>query len=211
MRIQGLRSSAAYNGRRAVVRQSVAAKGRWAVGLTRGGRTLSIRPQNMALVPTGGSHDALEVWPRAHAEMRSAADIPVSPIEDWPAQWTEEKAFLRATRGWADPQLFGFASEAAPKPDFQLYYDAGDGQSAVHELANLIAGATPPYKLAGSTPPVSPQGYRGNIVVVYSPTKMGGQTSAALAPHRPKGTTFSVQQIQQILLFFTTDAARRKG
>ena len=26
-----------------------------------------------------------------------------------------------------DPQLWGFASEAAPKPDFQLYYDAADG------------------------------------------------------------------------------------
>ena len=81
----------------------------------------------------------------------------------------------------------------------------------MNELANLIARATPPYKLSSGTPPVSPEGYRGNVVVVYSPTKMGGQSSLTLAPHGPDGTTFSVSQLQRILIFFTTAAAVRKG
>ena len=214
VRVHGLLRSAAYNGQRAVIRSAVAG-GRWKIALTRGGKTLSIKPQNMAPVPTGGSHAALEVWPRARAELNRAADIPISPIKDWPAQWKKERAFLRATRGWVDPQLFGFASEAAPKPDFQLYYDAADDCSAVNELANLIARATPSYKLMTATPPMSPQGYRGNIVIVYSPTSMGvnmvGTSSPTLAPHGPDGTTFSVAQLQKILVFFTTATAVRKG
>lgn len=211
VRVHGLLRSAAFNGQRAVVRSAVAGQGRWKISLTRGGKTLSIKPQNMAPVPTGGSHAALEVWPRPRAELGSAADIPISPITDWPAQWTKERTFLRVTRGWVDPQLFGFASEAAPKPDFQLYYDAADGHSAVNELANLIARATPSYKLASVTPPKSPQGYRGNIVIVYSPTSMTGMSSSALAPLGPDGTTFSVAQLQKILVFFTTANAVHKG
>ena len=217
VRVHGLLRSAAYNGQRAVIRSAVAGEGRWKIALTRGGKTLSIKPQNMAPVPTGGSHAALEVWPRARAELNRAADIPISPIKDWPTDWTKEKAFLCATRGWVNPQLFGFASKEAPKPDFQLYYDAADGHSAVNELANLIARATPSYKLAAVKPPMSPQGYRGNIVIVYSPTSMGCMqepssmmSSSTLAPHGPDGTTFSVAQLQKILMFFTTPAAVRK-
>lgn len=211
VQIRGLHKSTTYNGQRAVVRRAVKGEGRWKIALTRGVKTLSIKPQNMAPVPTGGSHAALEVWPRARSELDSPADIPISPINDWPEQWTKERTFLQVTRGWVDPQLFGFASEAALKPDFQLYYDAADVRSHVNELANLIARGTPSYKFAGVTPPKSPQGYRGNIVIVYSPTSMDGMSSSTLAPHGPDGTTFSVTQLQKILAFFTTAAAVRKG
>ena len=118
----------------------------------------------------------------------------MSPITDWPADWTDETAFLRATRGWVDPHFFGFANQAAPKPDFALYYDAADRASSVNHIGNLIARGTPSYKLAGVTPP-SDQGYRGNLVIVYSPTRMGGQSSPLLAPHGPIGTTFSTAEI----------------
>ena len=70
-----------------------------------------------------------------------AGDIPVSPITDWPADWTDETAFLRATRGWVDPHFFGFANQAAPKPDFALYYEPPIAPAPSITSATLLRAA----------------------------------------------------------------------
>ena len=115
--IAGLASEAArgYNGMRAVVRKFVQGKGRWQLALRRGGKLLAIKDRNIS-VPSfrehpARRHAALEVWPRAKAEVRAAADVPVSPVEGWPSTRAQEVRYLRSG-GWRDPRLVEFTSEA---------------------------------------------------------------------------------------------------
>ena len=223
--LHGLKKAQKYNGAYGVVRHLVdgSSDGRWSVGnIARGNQTVSIKPGNLKRVPVGGRHGAFEVWPWHAAEVTSTAQIPVTPIRDWPENMAQERAFLIASRGWVDPQVLGFASEAAAKPDFSLYFDAADRDNAVNVLANKIAQATPSYKLKTVKPPAGGWGrVRGNVVLLYDPTKMSylssstghipAAQSSKVSPHGPAGTTFEVDKIKEILLFFTTDAAKRKG
>ena len=52
-----------------MIRSAVAGEGRWIIALTRSGKTMSIKSQNMAPIPTGGSHGA-----RAELKAREKAE-----------------------------------------------------------------------------------------------------------------------------------------
>ena len=208
--MDGLKSQPALNGQRAVVRRFVPERGRWEVDTARGSqRTLAVKPANLRPIATAGVWDALEVWPRPASEVAAPAQIPVAPVEDWPTDWTHEVAYLKA-RGWQDPQLFGFASAEAKKPDFELYYDAADTASTINTLGNLVVAGTPTYKL----PHGGLHDIHGKFIVMGSPTMMGdvaGFGQQGFAPHGPDGTRWSVAHVQQVLHFFTnTAAAARK-
>ena len=92
--------------------------------------------------------------------------------------------------------LQSFAGCAASKPDFMMYYDKADTTSPLNELGNLILKGVPQYKLPTGPCPI----IRGKVVVVYAPTTIGGEL---IAPLGPKGTKFSVAQMQDILHWFT--------
>jgi hypothetical protein len=213
--LTGLVSKPSLNGRRGLVRKVLPQNSELQIDLAQGGGRaagphdglLAVPAQNLGLAPTAGEWDALEVWPRPAAELVGPADIPITPIENWPADWTQEDAFLRSSRGWKDPSVpVGFASAEAPKPDFMMYFDNGDTSGPVNGIGNLILAGVPSYKLAG----VNYSNIRGRIVVVYSPTTMGGRASLQYSPHGLEGTKFSVERLQQILHFFT-DAEAAQG
>jgi hypothetical protein len=213
--LTGLVSKPSLNGRRGLVRKVLLQNSELQIDLAQGGGRaagphdglLAVPAQNLGLAPTAGEWDALEVWPRPAAELVGPADIPITPIENWPADWTQENAFLRSSRGWKDPSVaVGFASAEAPKPDFMMYFDNGDTSGPVNGIGNLILAGVPSYKLAG----VNYSNIRGRIVVVYSPTTMGGRASLQYSPHGLEGTKFSVERLQQILHFFT-DAEAAQG
>lgn len=212
--LTGLVSKSSLNGCRGIVRKFLPDKERFQVDLVPGGGSaagphmLAVRAQNLCVVPTAGEWDALEVWPRPAAELRTIADIPITPIETWPSDWTKESAFLRSTQGWKEPSMaIGFASAKAPKPDFMMYFDNGDKTGPLNDLGNMILAGVPSYKFSGA----HYSNIRGRIVVVYSPTAMNGECSLEFSPHGLDGTKWSVERLQHILAFFTDkEAARAK-
>ena len=73
-----------------------------------------MEPQNMVTVPKGNNHTFLKVWPRARSELSRPADIPISPIKDWPEQWTKERIFpqvIKAENQWENLSFSGTRTE----------------------------------------------------------------------------------------------------
>jgi len=111
---------------------------------------------------------------------------------------------LKKVKKWKNPSILGFSSKRAAKPDLMMYYDVDDLTSPVNDLANRIAAATPSYKHTEATAPNGEGGYRGNIIIVSSPT-MGFPVEADFE------TTFSVSWLQKELMFFKSDLCIVKG
>ena len=191
--LSGLVSKPEWNGRRAIVLAYLPDRQRYSLSLSRNNTTLAAKPSNMSVYDVSGVWDAIEFWPQE--SLAVPTDIPMSPVQGWPTDWTKEDQFLRS-QGWCQPMLQSFAGCAASKPDFMMYYDKADTTSSLNELGNLILRGVPQYKLPTGPCPI----IRGKVVVVYAPTTIGGEL---IAPLGPKGTKFSVAQMQDILHWFT--------
>ena len=199
--LSGLVSKPEWNGRRAIVLEYLSDRQRYSLSLSRNNTTLAAKPSNMSVCDVSGMWDAIEFWPQE--SLAVPTDIPMSPVQGWPTDWTKEDQFLKA-QGWCQPMLQSFAGCAASKPDFMMYYDKADTTSPLNELGNFILRGAPQYKLPTGPCPV----IRGKVVVVYAPTTMTnyfgeGSESELIAPLGPKGTKFSVAQMQEILHWFT--------
>ena len=128
---------------------------------------------------------------------------------------------MKNVKKWKEPSLLGFSSKFAAKPDLTMYYDVDDLTSPVNALANKIAAATPSYKHKEATAPNGAGGYRGNIIIVSSPTMSEVEISNGFLHDLNNShdafidaqfdTTFTVSQLQKELMFFTTDVCIMKG
>ena len=96
-----------------------------------------------------------------------------------------------------------------------MYYDVDDLTSPVNDLANRIAAATPSYKHeeACTEAPKSAAGYRGNIVIVSSPTssEVGSSSGIHGIVNAQFDTTFTMSRLQKELMFFKTEECIKKG
>ena len=141
-------------------------------------------------------------------------------MQPWPTKWSEEGKYLREVKKWKNPSILGFSSKRAAKPDLMMYYDVDDLTSPVNALANRIAVATPSYKHeeACTEPPKSAAGYRGNIIIVSSPTETELICSDTGLFHGDEHSiltrfdaTFTISRLQKELMFFKTEECIRKG
>ena len=58
--------------------------------------------------------------------------------------WAKERRFLKENKGWKEPQIVGgVTSQGKAKPDFMMYYDAGETTAPINCWAKRIASLLP--------------------------------------------------------------------
>lgn len=73
--------------------------------------------------------------------------IPVQALLDWPTDWTKEMKYLRSTHNWKQPYVMsGIRSRNSAKPDFVVYFDAGDKDSPINHAAETILANLPSWE-----------------------------------------------------------------
>lgn len=100
--------------------------------------------------------------------------IPIQALPDWPADWTKEMEYLRNTRKWYKPFVIsGITSRKSDKPDFVIYFDAGDEESPVNYAAETIFANLPLWEQSkvrvGCGDSIR---IRGVCILCYDPTKV---------------------------------------
>jgi len=54
--------------------------------------------------------------------------------------WAKKRRFLKENKGWKEPQILGgVTSQGKAKPDFMMYYDAGETTAPINCWAKKIA------------------------------------------------------------------------
>ena len=54
--------------------------------------------------------------------------------------WAKKTRFLKENKGWKEPQILGgVTSQGKAKPDFMMYYDAGETTAPINCWAKKIA------------------------------------------------------------------------
>ena len=122
---------------------------------------------------------------------------------------------MKRVKKWKNPSILGFSSKRADKPDLMMYFDVDDLTSPVNALANRIAAATPSYKHeeACTEAPKSAAGYRGNVIIVSSPTisEVESPSGVQSIVNAKFDTTFTMSRLQKKLMFFKTEECIKKG
>ena len=74
--------------------------------------------------------------------------------------WAKKTRFLKENKGWKEPQILGgVTSQGKAKPDFMMYYDAGETTAPINCWAKRIASLLPNFELSKVESPRN--GYRG--------------------------------------------------
>eukprot|EP00485_Elphidium_margaritaceum_P006112 CAMPEP_0202703138 /NCGR_PEP_ID=MMETSP1385-20130828/16019_1 /ASSEMBLY_ACC=CAM_ASM_000861 /TAXON_ID=933848 /ORGANISM="Elphidium margaritaceum" /LENGTH=260 /DNA_ID=CAMNT_0049360931 /DNA_START=32 /DNA_END=814 /DNA_ORIENTATION=- len=211
--VSGLKSAIVLNGMFGVVKRSCSVNNRNRVEVLVAGysQAVGIKPCNLTIMKPS------TVRRFQHAAFWSKVDgkIPMCTFDDWPSNWSEseERRFLRKTLRWKDPQILGgIESEGVAKPNFMMYFDAGDDLSPINEAAASIENLLPGYelgKISGSR--IGP--IRGICVLVYSPTMSSLTSSFGPAPtgviiSDSRDRLFSLSELRDVLAFQDSPAAR---
>ena len=221
VRTLGLRRQPHWNGTVGLVKQWLDGKERFAVIPPRGDRLLLVQSLNMnkyACDETTGGLSAIAFWPETAARKRD--NIPTHALQGWPTNtysgegWPlsdhAQRTYLRDTLSWSDPQcLGGVTSRGQPKPDFVMYYDAGDDVSPANGMAERVAALMPSWER--SKVPAPPSGYRGVCVLEYAPTirQTFGSHSEWSPPVASRTPTlkFTLAELREALLYQSTEDA----
>lgn len=131
-----------------------------------------------------------------------------------------EIEFLKTLLGWKKPKILGgITRKGHAKPDFMLYFDAGDTISTPNLVANRIADLLPSFERFKIDEIRQGHCIRGACVLIYSPMKsfLSYKHEARPTFSNTKGlklttgeedSQFSMKSMRQILMFHQTpDAA----
>lgn len=222
--ILGLQAKPSLNGQFGVVKKFHTDKGRYEITPSRGSGTLAIKPSNLSqesvVKPKDAGfqerkHQIAAFWPTKFGN-----DIPIQGFVDWPTDWEEEKQYLKEKFQWTKPTLLsGIENAGSAKPEFQMYFDAGDKESPHNAVAQAIMNLLPIYEL-GKIGDAANSTLRGVCVLVYSPMKstitnfgtaaigMGDQPGVSELTSGNASRKFSLEQLRAVLEFHQTSAAK---
>ena len=219
---------AELNGKLCVVKRFDDDSGRYEVyGV--GSRSLGIKPENLTQRSiVSPEHPAFSesrrfqhviFWPRPGG---ARGEIPVHAFDDddWPADvdggeptWPARKSILKGRLGWKDPEILsGVESDSVAKPNFQVYFDAGDQTSLVNHTAVAIWRNLPGYEIAKLPLEIRNQQPRGACVLVHSVMThiCGSSWDPVVRVTKSSNTNrkFTLQHLRNILLFQESSEGR---
>ena len=114
--------------------------------------------------------------------------------------WAKERRFLKENKGWKEPQILGgVTSQGKAKPDFMMYYDAGETTAPINCWAKRIASLLPNFELSKVESPRN--GYRGTCILVHSPMLVDGEETSNTE------AKFSLETLRDVIHFHSTPAA----
>jgi len=219
------------NGRFGIVQSFVNDTGRYEVVSIdgHGNRRLALKPENLTqqgiIKPADPDFSSerrfqhVVFWPRPKGSTNA---IPVQAFDDWPPSHYDEEVFLMEKLHWKDPQVLGgVESRGVAKPDFMMYFDAGNTHAPINMAAKMILANLPDYELSKlgleSSHSTTP---RGACVLVYSPMKMSTPQSFGIPGQDDVPTEmmtagnpdrlFSLQQLLGTLSFQMSPEGRQQ-
>lgn len=174
------------------------------VMLSKGNTTVSLKASNLAMAvfdETSPIHEVALFWPPTASDSSEA--VKVAPIVGWPICWTLEDKFMKEKLQWSNPQILGGVEGPGDvKPNYMMYYDAGDDQSFVNHFATKIAAQLPAYEHQKVEKPCTGE-YRGACIIVYSPMN----TSPDYGSEAKK----SLRDLRRIVEWHCTEAGNMTG
>lgn len=207
VRIAGISSEKELNDQLALVLELVENTGRVAVRIQRGNRTLSLRPEKLTKLNFNSKERKYQhcaFWPC----LNNTGKPVVFPISSWPKDYKDEIPFLKSVMKWHNPQILGgVTSKGQAKPDFMMYYDAGDTESPLNLFAKRFALLLPDYELFKVEAPED--GYRGTCVLIFSPmtsilTKHNISTVSA-----DESKQWSLEELKEVITFHMSNEAEK--